>query len=54
MEKCRIGLAQVHSLLGNVRDNLDKHLAHIERARSLGIDILAFPELSLAGYLLRD
>jgi len=50
----KIGLAQIHSLLGDVEENLAKHLEYINKARSLGIDIIAFPELSLTGYLLRD
>ncbi len=54
MENYKIGLAQIHSLLGDVEENLTKHLEYIDKARSLGVDILAFPELSLTGYLLRD
>ncbi len=54
MEKYRVGLAQIHSLLGDVEENLAKHLEYIDRARSLQVDILAFPELSLTGYLLKD
>jgi len=54
MKSYKVGLAQIHSLLGNVEENLAKHLEYIDKARDLGVDILAFPELSLTGYLLRD
>ncbi len=50
----RVGLAQIHSLLGDVEGNLRRHLEYMERARKMGVDVLAFPELSLTGYLLKD
>ncbi|ABL78842.1 nitrilase-related carbon-nitrogen hydrolase [Thermofilum pendens] len=53
-DRLRVGVAQIHSLLGDVRRNLEKHLEYVERARELGVEVLAFPELSLTGYLLRD
>ena len=53
-EKYRIGLAQIHSSLGNVRYNLTKHLDYIDRAKENSVDILVFPELSLTGYMMRD
>jgi len=54
MNRYKVGLAQIHSLLGNVEDNLNKHLEYIDRAKAHEVDVLAFPELSLTGYLLRD
>lgn len=48
----RIGLAQIDPKLGDVEANLAKHLAWIERARSEGVELLLFPELSLTGYRL--
>lgn len=54
MEKLRVGLAQVQSRIGDVGWNLRRHLAAIEEARSRGVDLLVFPELSLTGYVLRD
>ena len=50
----RVGIAQIHSVLGNVELNLEKHLSYIEKAKERGVDILVFPELSLTGYLLKD
>jgi len=48
----RVGLAQIDAKLGEVEANLDHHLAWIERARSEGVELLLFPELSLTGYRL--
>ncbi len=48
----KIGLAQIDSRLGDVEANVERHLAWIERARSQGVDLLVFPELSLTGYRL--
>jgi predicted amidohydrolase len=49
-----VGLAQINTVLGDVQANLEKHLALIDQARAQGIDLLCFPELSLAGYNLLD
>lgn len=48
----RVGLAQIDSRLGDVADNLDRHLRWIAQARDRGVDLLVFPELSLTGYRL--
>lgn len=42
--------AQISSAHGAIWANLRKHLEVIERAASLGADLLVFPELSLSGY----
>jgi predicted amidohydrolase len=52
--KLKIGLAQISPRLGDVKANLDKHLAHVEQAVAQGVDLLVFPELSLTGYMLQD
>jgi predicted amidohydrolase len=49
-----LGLAQIKTKLGDVRGNLDKHLAYIDQAAEQGVDVLVFPELSLTGYVLQD
>jgi NAD+ synthase (glutamine-hydrolysing) len=49
-----LGLAQINTRLGDVPSNLQKHLDLIETARKDGVDLLAFPELSLTGYMLQD
>lgn len=53
-EKIRVGVAQIHSILGNVEKNLEKHLEFIRMAREKNVKLLVFPELSLTGYLLKD
>ena len=50
----RLALAQISTKLGDVPANLDKHLAYIRRARKAGANLVAFPELSLTGYVLQD
>jgi predicted amidohydrolase len=49
-----LALAQIATRLGDVRANLEKHLAYIDRAREEKADLLVFPELSLTGYVLQD
>jgi len=52
--KCKLALAQINTVLGNVQANLQKHLELIDQAIKNGADLLIFPELSLTGYLLQD
>jgi NAD+ synthase (glutamine-hydrolysing) len=49
-----LALAQMNTRLGNVRANLEVHLALVDDARRQGADLLVFPELSLTGYVLQD
>jgi len=49
-----IALAQINTILGDLRANLEKHLVFIEDARRSGADLVLFPELSLTGYVLQD
>ncbi len=49
-----VGLAQIYPKIGDVRHNLEKHLAYIEQAASQNVDLLVFPELSLTGYQVQD
>ena len=51
---CTVRLCQCDTLLGNLAANLERHLAEIEGARAEGVDLIAFPELSLTGYFLKD
>lgn len=50
MEQLRIGLAQVNATVGDLEGNTRKILEYIGRARELGIDVGAFPELVIPGY----
>jgi predicted amidohydrolase len=52
--RLNIGLAQMYPKVGDVKANLDKHLAYIEQADKAGVDLLIFPELSLTGYQVQD
>lgn len=49
-----LGMAQIKTVLGDTRANLEKHLATIEQAKQAGVQLLCFPELSLTGYSLQD
>lgn len=46
----RIGLAQINARVGDIEGNLNKILGYISSAKSSGVDILCFPELSVTGY----
>ena len=46
----KIGVAQIRPVKGDVHRNLVRHRTVIERAGSVGVDTLIFPELSLTGY----
>ncbi len=50
----RLGLAQICNKVGDVRANLDRHLAYIDQAAGQGVQLLVFPELSLTGYAVQD
>lgn len=45
-----LGAAQFASLTGDIAANLDQHLFWISQARQASVDLLVFPELSLAGH----
>lgn len=47
-------IAQIYPKLADIDTNLEKHLHMIQEAKSLGADIIIFPELSLTGYLMKD
>ena len=50
----RLALAQCAPALGDLKANLDLHLELTRQAISDGADLVAFPELSLTGYFLKD
>jgi len=54
MNTFRIALAQINTIVGDLDGNTAKILEHIERARSLGADLVAFPELAITGYPPQD
>lgn len=46
----RIGMAQVNATVGDFAGNRNKILKAIDQAKSLGVDLLTFPELAICGY----
>src|SRR3970040_1637113 len=50
MRRVRVALAQVNPTVGAIEANARMVVDGIERARALGCDVVAFPELVLTGY----
>ena len=50
MEQLRIGLCQINAIVGDLEGNTRRIVEGIERARALGADVVAFPELAITGY----
>jgi NAD+ synthase (glutamine-hydrolysing) len=50
MRTLRISMAQINPTVGDLTRNRDKIIDYVGRARKLGADIIAFPELALTGY----
>ncbi|HEY8541874.1 MAG TPA: nitrilase-related carbon-nitrogen hydrolase, partial [Pseudothermotoga sp.] len=50
MNTLRIALAQINTIVGDIEGNTKKIIEKIELAKQMGVDIVAFPELSLTGY----
>lgn len=50
MKQLRVGLSQLNSGVGDIEGNTKKILRSVERARSMDVDILCFPELAITGY----
>jgi NAD+ synthase (glutamine-hydrolysing) len=47
---CRVRIAQLNLVVGDVVGNTDRVIAEAVRARADGVDLLVFPELTLTGY----
>ncbi|MFP3898232.1 MAG: NAD+ synthase [Dehalococcoidia bacterium] len=50
MHPIRVGIAQINSAVGDLSGNTRKILRAIDQARSLGVDLVTFPELAITGY----
>jgi NAD+ synthase (glutamine-hydrolysing) len=50
MDQLRIGLAQINATVGDLDGNAQRIVEGIRRARELGLDVVAFPELAITGY----
>jgi predicted amidohydrolase len=54
MNKCTIAVAQIDTILGDLKKNVAKHVEVLHRAKEGGADLIVFPELSLTGYSIKD
>jgi NAD+ synthase (glutamine-hydrolysing) len=50
LHNIRVGLAQINSTVGDLSGNTKKIVEAINQAKSLGVDLLTFPELAITGY----
>jgi NAD+ synthase (glutamine-hydrolysing) len=50
MRRLRLALAQMNTVVGDLEGNTRRILAGLESARTLGADVVAFPELAITGY----
>lgn len=50
----KVALAQMEVVPGQPGKNLETMLAMIEQAKRSGVDLIAFPEMCVPGYLLTD
>jgi NAD+ synthase (glutamine-hydrolysing) len=50
MRQLRIGMAQINTTVGDFSGNRQRILKAVNEARSLGVDLLTFPELAICGY----
>lgn len=50
MRWLRIALAQINTTVGDFKGNTEKILQVISEAKSLGVDLVTFPELAITGY----
>ena len=50
MRRFRVTLAQINPTVGDIEGNVRRILNGIQRARELGADLVAFPELAVTGY----
>jgi len=46
----RLGLAQIDLTVGDLDGNVGRMADMLDRARALGVDLVAFPELAITGY----
>jgi len=50
LHNIRVGIAQINSTVGDLSGNTGKIMESIDQAKSLGVDLLTFPELAITGY----
>jgi NAD+ synthase (glutamine-hydrolysing) len=54
MRSIRLALAQLNPTVGDLEGNFQRVVESIEQARRLGVDVLAFPEMMITGYMPED
>ncbi len=54
MRTLRVALAQMNSVVGDLRGNVRRILEFTDRARNMGADVVAFPEMVITGYPAED
>ena len=54
MRSIRLALAQLNPTVGDLDGNFRRVVASIEQARRLAVDVLAFPEMVITGYMPED
>ncbi len=52
--RMKVAVAQIDAAVGNVKKNIERHIASIKKAVAKKADVIVFPELSLTGYSVRD
>jgi NAD+ synthase (glutamine-hydrolysing) len=50
LHQLRIGLAQINTTVGDFKGNKEKIVESLTEAKSLGVDLITFPELAICGY----
>jgi NAD+ synthase (glutamine-hydrolysing) len=50
LHNIRVGIAQINSTVGDLSGNTRRITQSIDQAKSLGVDLLTFPELAVTGY----
>ncbi|KJJ84130.1 Nicotinate phosphoribosyltransferase [Candidatus Omnitrophus magneticus] len=53
-DKLRVAMAQINAVVGDMRENKEKILDYIERAKKEDADVVIFPELTITGYAPED
>jgi NAD+ synthase (glutamine-hydrolysing) len=54
ISKVKIALAQIDVIPNKPKKNLEKMLRMVNEARAQSVDLIAFPEMCVGGYLLCD
>lgn len=54
VNEVNVALAQINCKVGDKKDNIDKMVKYIKKAKKKEANLIVFPELSLTGYIVRD